>query len=552
MNIRKAMLIIFILAVFLTGCSRSDYKLAKVGRFTIHKNQFTRVFPGVKGETDFDRFKEKADINFENIMRQYAVLMNSVDSADTEEIEVMVERTINRYLTDGVYNALVTEKVHVPEHEVFEYFNRLNTTVWAQHILVDVEDEQLADSLYNVLKSKPSLFGELAAEYSIDTNNKDNEGRLKPFSGDKFVKPFENAAMTQPIGIIGRPVESPFGYHIIRVNRREYKSLDSWDSQKKMLTKQLEAKKKKELEEWSIEYLEGIAQYNPMEGNIEEFMDYLSGTGMNQMDTDKVDDKHRNTVLVRSIFGDWTIDSIVKYNDKYQFGAIPMKETKNMKGLAQRMVFFMSIYNRGRRMGIHLDDEVSKEIELRAAIFAEQNLAKNIRQSVEVSDSMLRSFYENNTDLFMQTGRAGFYIISNPDKERFDMIVDSLDTSSKSFKDLARVYSTQKPKEFAKPDYTVKTSDDTTGYYEKAVETGLGNVSDVFKNSHGYNVIKVVMLDEPNPMPFEENKNKVKTEYIKHTIDKRMDEMLAKYEEDGRVRVYEKNYEKVLREIYNK
>ena len=551
MNIRKAMLIIFILAVLLTGCSRNDYRLAKVGRFTIYKSQFTRVFPGVKGETDFDRFKEKADINFDNILRQYAVLMNSVDNAATGEIEEMAERTMTRYLTDGVYNALVTEKIYVPEHKVFEYFKRLNTTVWAQHILVDVEDKQLADSLYNVLKRNPSLFGQLAKEYSIDTNNKDNEGRLKPFSGDKFVKPFEDAAMTQPIGIIGRPVESPFGYHIIRVNRREYKSLDSWDKQKKMLTKQLEAKKKRELEELSIEYLEGIAQYNPMEKNIEEFMNYLSGTEMRQMDPDKVDDKQRNTVLIRSIFGDWTIDSIIKYNDKYQFGAIPMKETKNMKGLAQRMVFFMSIYNRGRRMGIHLNDEFQKQIELRAAIFSEQELAKSIRQSVEATDSILKSFYENNTDLFMKTGRAGFYVISNPDKERFDMVMDSLETSSKSFKDFARVYSTQKPKEFAKPDYTVKTSDDTTGYYEKAVETGLGNVSDVFRNSHGYNVIKVVMLDEPNPMPFEENKNKVKTEYIRHTIDSRMDDILAEYEEDGKVKIYEKNYEKVLREIYN-
>lgn len=551
MNRRKAMLIIFILAVLLTGCSRNDYKLAKVGRFTIYKSQFTRVFPGVKGETDFDRFKEKADINFENILRQYAVLMNSVDSARTGEVEKMAERTMTRYLTDGVYNALVTDKIHVPGHEVFEYFKRLNTTVWAQHILVDVEDKELADSIYNVLHRKPSLFGELASEYSIDTNNKDNEGRLKPFSGDKFVKPFEDAAMTQSIGIIGRPVESPFGYHIIRVNRREYKSLDAWDKQKNMLTRQLEAKKKRELEEWSIEYLEGIAQYNPMEKNIEEFMNYLSGTGMRQPDPDKIDDKQRNTVLVRSIFGDWTIDSIVKYNDKYQFGAIPMKEAKNMKGLAQRMVFFMSIYNRGRRMGIHLNDEFKKEIELRAAIFSEQELAKSIRQSVEASDSILKSFYENNTDLFMQEGRAGFYVISNPDKERFDMVMDSLDISGKSFRDFARLYSTQKPKEFAKPDYTVKTSDDTTGYYDKAVETGLSNVSDVFKNSRGYNVIKVVMLDEPEPMPFEENKNKVKTEYIRHTIDKRMDEILAEYEEEGKVKIYEKNYEKVLIEIYN-
>ena len=41
-----------------------------------------------------------------------------------------------------------------------------------------------------------------------------------------MVPQFEQAAFSQPIGKVGEPVESPFGYHLILVEERRSKGLE--------------------------------------------------------------------------------------------------------------------------------------------------------------------------------------------------------------------------------------------------------------------------------------------------------------------------------------
>lgn len=44
-----------------------------------------------------------------------------------------------------------------------------------------------------------------------------------------MVKPFEEAALTQEIGVVGEPVETQFGYHLIKVTEREENSPLTFD-----------------------------------------------------------------------------------------------------------------------------------------------------------------------------------------------------------------------------------------------------------------------------------------------------------------------------------
>ncbi len=55
-----------------------------------------------------------------------------------------------------------------------------------------------------------------------------------------MVKPFEQAAFSSPAGQISDPVKTQFGYHIIRVDKIEYKPFDEAKSE-------IEAKLKPEL-----------------------------------------------------------------------------------------------------------------------------------------------------------------------------------------------------------------------------------------------------------------------------------------------------------------
>jgi len=90
--------------------------------------------------------------------------------------------------------------------------------VWARHILV--ADESLAGTV-SLLLAQGNDFAEAARDYSIDTGSGVQGGDLGWFGRGMMVPVFEDAAFSQPVGEIGKPVQSQFGYHIIQVLARQ-------------------------------------------------------------------------------------------------------------------------------------------------------------------------------------------------------------------------------------------------------------------------------------------------------------------------------------------
>ena len=79
--------------------------------------------------------------------------------------------------------------------------------------------QAIADSIANVLKKnvkKPELFAELATRFSSDKGSVEKGGDLDWFTDGVMVPTFNEFVMNNPVGQIG-VVESPFGYHVIKV-----------------------------------------------------------------------------------------------------------------------------------------------------------------------------------------------------------------------------------------------------------------------------------------------------------------------------------------------
>src|SRR5699024_3789042 len=81
------------------------------------------------------------------------------------------------------------------------------------------EIKKKADEVYEKAKSGED-FAKLAKEYSQDPGSQESGGSLGEFSKGSMVEEFEKVAFSMKEGEISQPVETQFGYHIIKVNKK--------------------------------------------------------------------------------------------------------------------------------------------------------------------------------------------------------------------------------------------------------------------------------------------------------------------------------------------
>jgi foldase protein PrsA len=123
-----------------------------------------------------------------------------------------------------VVDKAVSANVKISDAEVASYISKNHATldtgaqVRARHILV--ANMKTADEVEAKLKAG-GKFEDLAKQYSTDPSSKVKGGELGFFSKGQMVPAFQAAAFSQPLNVVGPPVKSPFGYHIIEVEEKK-------------------------------------------------------------------------------------------------------------------------------------------------------------------------------------------------------------------------------------------------------------------------------------------------------------------------------------------
>jgi len=87
------------------------------------------------------------------------------------------------------------------------------TKVRASHILVD--NEEHAKQLKLEIERDESSFEEVAKEHS-ECPSRDKGGDLGFFGRGKMAKPFERKAFELDEGVLSDPVQTQFGWHLIK------------------------------------------------------------------------------------------------------------------------------------------------------------------------------------------------------------------------------------------------------------------------------------------------------------------------------------------------
>jgi foldase protein PrsA len=157
-------------------------------------------------EHALDNFK----INFAND-EEYKSFMEQ--RGMTEEFilqELTKELLVNNYVVSKI------DSLKPNDDDLKTIFDdmKMDTQVRASHILVETEEEAI-EIIERINKGED--FGELAKELSIDTGSGVNGGDLDYFNYPQMVESFSEAAYALEIGEVSQPVQSDYGYHIIKL-----------------------------------------------------------------------------------------------------------------------------------------------------------------------------------------------------------------------------------------------------------------------------------------------------------------------------------------------
>jgi len=214
---------LFILVFTVCAFAQNEETLVTIGGENVSKAEFEYIYRKNNNNLYNDTDKKSPEdylnlfIDFKLKVIEAENLKMDTSRAFINELEGYRNEVAEPYLTDIKYN----------DQLVHELYNRMQFEINASHILLMVDkgadEAKKQEVLERITKIREEIiagkdFTQAALEYSEDPTVENNKGNLGYFSAFTMVAPFEDAAYNTPAGEVSEPVETNFGYHLIKVN----------------------------------------------------------------------------------------------------------------------------------------------------------------------------------------------------------------------------------------------------------------------------------------------------------------------------------------------
>jgi peptidyl-prolyl cis-trans isomerase C len=187
-----------------------------------------------------DRRRMLLQFVMENELMAEAAVQAGLDSGPSFEDRLKYHK--RRALRDAYFDK--SARNAVPDEEAKKIYDakvagiKPEEEIHARHILVATEAEA-KEVKERLMKGED--FATVAKEKSKDPSAEG--GDLGFFGHGKMLKPFEDAAFALKDGEISDPVQTQFGWHIIKVEERRTRPLPTFDQVKDTIISQLSAQK---------------------------------------------------------------------------------------------------------------------------------------------------------------------------------------------------------------------------------------------------------------------------------------------------------------------
>lgn len=182
--------------------------------------------------------KKTAEAQAEDVIKQYKKQIGAEQFKKMLDTQKLTEQDFKNYML-RVMTVVEDQKIKVSEDDVKKTFEKNKqdfTLVTVRHVLIGFTDtegkerkKEDALKIANEVKSKLEKgedFAAVAKEYSEDPGSKDKGGLYEKQEAGTWVPEFKEKALTLEKDKISEPVETSYGYHVLKVEDRQEMTFD--------------------------------------------------------------------------------------------------------------------------------------------------------------------------------------------------------------------------------------------------------------------------------------------------------------------------------------
>lgn len=200
-----------------------------------------RILGARVDESTRQKTVDQAEADYESFMDYFAESVGGKNEMNKQLKEIGIEGddikeyVITSALASEYLNSTVSEEQLKEKYDdtVAEDPNAYVSVATVSHILIGTVDpatqeekrtKEEALALANEVREKllgGADFAAMAKQYSEDEGSKDNGGMYKDANINDWVENFRKAVLELPLRQVSEPVETEYGYHLIRVEDRK-------------------------------------------------------------------------------------------------------------------------------------------------------------------------------------------------------------------------------------------------------------------------------------------------------------------------------------------
>ncbi|MCF7832054.1 MAG: peptidylprolyl isomerase [Candidatus Marinimicrobia bacterium] len=373
---------------------------------------------------------EEKELQVETICYDYLARYYLEDQGDLDSGEVMWENRVweIRELANGAYQNLVIDKILTPS-ALNDLYNKTKYELNISHILIGYNTasrplndrtREEADSLSKEISKRINNdnFSELVAEYSDDGSKNENGGNLGWSKTGRWVEEFEDAAYALEPGQISKPVETPFGFHIIKLLEKREIQVEPFEKVKDDLVEMAYSRWRSKFLARDNEVFDSLNVANPLILNdslLNDFVDRFTRLSQNvfyseQFTAFDIMEIFEDTLTV-GYLGDMPINKAWIYQFLKMISLqIPPRftDTASFKSFIEQNRKGALLYEAAHNLGLDSSKEFIKTRNVYLAQKASALFDKlYVFEQMAPEQSVLRDFYETyKSELYKQEARV--------------------------------------------------------------------------------------------------------------------------------------------------